>query len=269
MQQSVKVATIQMVSGTELMANLATAERLVLQAAKDGAQLVVLPEYFVLMGQEDTDKVKIAETYGAGVIQSCLANLAKEAKVWIFAGTIPLKGAHAEKIRNSFLVLNPSGEVVTRYDKIHLFGFTKGEESYDESRTIEPGADVVTLETPFGKIGLSICYDIRFPELFRQMGEVDILMVVAAFTKTTGKAHWETILKTRAIENQCFLIASGQGGKHQNGRETFGHSMVIDPWGDVLNIQAEGEGVVMATLEPARLQSVRENLPALKHQVLK
>ena len=268
LQTATKVATIQMVSGTDWQANLDQAEKLVLEAAAQGVKLAVLPEYFVLMGQQDGDKVKLAEPAGDGPIQRFLSNLAKKAGIWLFAGTIPLACDTPGKIRNTFLVFDDQGVQQARYDKIHLFGFKKGTEQYEEARTIEAGDKIVVIDTPFGRIGLSICYDIRFPELFRQMGTVDVLMVVAAFTKTTGQAHWETILKTRAIENQCFLIASGQGGHHQNGRDTFGHSMVIDPWGEVLGIKPEGAGVVTAVLDPQVLHTVRENLPALQHKVL-
>lgn len=268
MMQPCCVASVQMVAGTDVEANLATAERLVRQAAAQGAKLVVLPEYFVLMGQHDQDKVHIAELAGQGRMQAFCADLARECNVWLAAGTLPLQSSHPGKVRNSLLVFNDRGEQVSRYDKIHLFGFQKGEESYNESSSIEAGDAVTVLDTPLGRIGLAICYDIRFPELFRQMGNIDILIVPAAFTRTTGQKHWEVLLRARAIENQCFVIASGQGGLHQNGRETFGHSMVIDPWGDVLALWEEGEGMAIAMLNPARLEEVRSNLPALAHRVL-
>lgn len=268
MTQRCSVASIQMVAGTDVEGNLAAAARLVRQAAAQGAQLVVLPEYFVLMGQHDQDKVHIAEPAGQGRMQTFCAELARECKVWLAAGTLPLQSSHPDKVRNSLLVFNAQGEQVCRYDKIHLFGFQKGAESYNESSSIEAGDAVTVLDTPFGRIGLAICYDIRFPELFRQMGSIDILIVPAAFTRTTGQKHWEVLLRARAIENQCFVIASGQGGLHQNGRETFGHSMVIDPWGEVLALWEEGEGMALATLNPERLEEVRSNLPALAHRVL-
>ncbi len=269
MHDPVTVATVQMVSGTDVEANLATAARLVGEAAAAGARLVVLPEYFVLMGRTDADKVAVRERFGDGPMQAFCRDLAHQHGVWLVAGTIPIDCGSPDKVYNTTLVYDDHGEVRARYDKMHLFGFTRGEERYEESRTIDRGDEVITLDAPFGRLGLAICYDIRFPELFRAMGEVDMLIVPAAFTRTTGRAHWEILLRARAIENQCFLIASGQGGHHENGRDTFGHSMVIDPWGEVLGLREEGEGVVVARLDPQRLVDVRTNLPALQHRILR
>ncbi len=267
--KSIVVAAIQMVSTPVIEQNLATARGLIAQAAAAGAELLVLPEYFAIMGQRDTDKLAVHEQYGAGPLQEFLAQAAREFGVWLVGGTIPLCSDLPDRVMNSCLVFNPQGECVARYDKIHLFGFDNGVERFCESDTIAPGAQPVTFETPFGRIGLSICYDLRFPELFRIVGEVDIWLLPAAFTATTGRAHWEVLLRARAIENQCFVIASNQGGMHPTGRETFGHSMVVDPWGKVLSCLPTGEGVVLAELKSSQLQRVRSTLPALTHRIFK
>ena len=263
-----KVAAIQMASSPQVASNLTEAKRLIQMASKAGAKLVVLPEYFCIMGNKDFDKVTVRETPNDGPIQKFLAKTAKEYKVWIIAGSVPLVSNFPNKIRNSCLVYNDKGEQVARYDKIHLFGLDLGTEHYHEENTIESGDQVVTVETPFGKIGLSICYDLRFPELYRAMGQVDMIVVPAAFTETTGKAHWETLIRARAIENQCYVIASAQGGYHLSGRETHGNSMIVDPWGVVLDRLPRGSGVVIASMNPDYKTSLRNSLPALKHKVL-
>jgi nitrilase len=262
------VAAVQMVSTPVVEENLATAARLVAEAAAKGARLVLLPEYWPIMGMSDSDKVGKAEPLGGGVIQDAMANMAREHGIWLLGGTLPLASEDPEKVINTTLVYDPEGRHVGRYDKIHLFGFTKGSESYNESRTIVPGRGVGTVETTVGKVGMSVCYDLRFPELYRAMGPVNLIVVPAAFTYTTGRAHWEILLRARAIENQCYVLASAQGGLHPNGRRTFGHSMLIDPWGDIKALQKEGEGVVSGALDPSVLAGVRESLPALKHRKL-
>lgn len=264
-----KVAAIQMASSPQVASNLTEAKRLIQMASKAGAKLVVLPEYFCIMGNKDFDKVTVRETPNDGPIQKFLAKTAKEYKVWIIAGSVPLVSNFPNKIRNSCLVYNDKGEQVARYDKIHLFGLDLGTEHYHEENTIESGDQVVTVETPFGKIGLSICYDLRFPELYRAMGQVDMIVVPAAFTETTGKAHWETLIRARAIENQCYVIASAQGGYHLSGRETHGNSMIVDPWGVVLDRLARGSGVVYANINRQYIKSLRQSLPALNHKTIR
>ena len=260
------VAAVQMVSTPQVSDNLATVRRLVGEAAAAGADLVALPEYWPIMGMSDLDKVAHAEQPGNGPIQDCMAGLAREHGVWLIGGTLPLVSQEDGKVLNTTLVYDPQGRAVSRYDKIHLFGFNKGSESYDEARTIVPGETIGGFEAPFGRVGLSICYDLRFPELFRAMGECALIVVPAAFTHTTGRAHWEVLLRARAIENQCYVLAAAQGGLHENGRRTFGHSMLIDPWGEVKSVLPEGEGVVSGELDPAFLAGVRESLPALRHR---
>jgi predicted amidohydrolase len=262
------VAAVQMVSTPRVGENIDTARRLVAQAAATGAKLVVLPEYWPIMGMADTDKVARAEPAGSGPIQDFMAQAARAHGVWLIGGTLPLVAPEDGKVLNTTLVYDPQGKPAARYDKIHLFGFNKGSEAYDEARTIVPGKAVGTFETGFGRVGLSICYDLRFPELFRAMGECTLIVVPAAFTHTTGMAHWEVLLRARAIENQCYVLASAQGGSHENGRRTFGHSMLIDPWGVVKAVLPEGEGVVHGAIDPAYLASVRESLPALKHRTM-
>ena len=260
------VAAILMVSTPEVGANLATVRRLVAEAAGRGATLVALPEYWPIMGMHDADKVAHAERPGSGPIQDCMAALAREHGVWLVGGTLPLVSPEAGKVLNTTLVYDPQGQSVSRYDKIHLFGFNKGTESYDEARTIVPGETVGVFDAPFGRVGLSVCYDLRFPELYRAMGECALIIVPAAFTHTTGRAHWEVLLRARAIENQCYVLAAAQGGLHVNGRRTYGHSMLVDPWGEVKAVLPEGEGVVAGELDPAYLAGVRESLPALRHR---
>ena len=260
------VAAIQMVSTPEVGENLATMRRLVAEAAGRGATLVALPEYWPIMGMSDTDKVAHAEQPGSGPIQDCMAQLAREHGIWLVGGTLPMVSREAGKVLNTTLVYDPQGKSQSRYDKIHLFGFNKGTESYDEARTIVPGETVGVFDAPFGRVGLSVCYDLRFPELYRAMGECALIIVPAAFTHTTGRAHWEVLLRARAIENQCYVLAAAQGGMHVNGRRTYGHSMLDDPWGEVKAVLPEGEGVVSGELDPAYLAGVRESLPALRHR---
>jgi nitrilase len=262
------VAAIQMVSTPDVGDNIDTARRRVAEAAEAGAALVSLPEYWPIMGMSDADKVAHAEQDGRGPIQAFMAGAAREHGIWLVGGTLPLVSGAAGKVMNTTLVYNPDGELVERYDKIHLFGFNKGAEAYDEARTIVPGAQVGSFEAPFGRVGLSVCYDLRFPELYRAMGECALIVVPAAFTHTTGRAHWEVLLRARAIENQCYVLAAAQGGTHLNGRRTFGHSMLIDPWGEIKALLEEGEGVVSGALDLDFLASVRESLPALKHRKL-
>lgn len=265
----IKVAAVQMASSPNVSANLVEAKRLIEMAAKASAKLVVLPEYFCIMGLKDSDKVAIREKQNDGPIQQFLSKTAKAYKIWIVAGSVPLESRYANKVRNSCLVYNDKGEQVARYDKIHLFGLDMGTEHYHEENTIEPGNTVVTIDTPFGRIGLSICYDLRFPELYRAMGEVDMIVVPAAFTETTGKAHWETLIRARAVENLSYVIASAQGGYHLSGRETHGNSMIVDPWGVVLDRLPRGSGIVIANVNRNYIKNLRQSLPALKHKTIK
>jgi nitrilase len=267
-QDIVKVAAIQMASGPYVAANLNEAERLIEIAVNQGAKLVALPEYFAIMGLKETDKVAVREEEGKGKIQDFLKKMAKKHKIWLIGGSVPLVSNFANKVRNSCLVYNDKGEQVARYDKIHLFGLDLGNEHYHEEKTIESGNEIQVVDTPFGKIGLSICYDLRFPELYRAMGEVNIIVVPSAFTDTTGKAHWETLIRARAIENLSYVIAPAQGGYHLSGRETHGNSMIVDPWGVILDRLPRGSGVVIATMNTQYQQSLRNSLPALKHRTI-
>ena len=263
-----KIAAVQMISGPEVGPNLDTSGRRIAEAAAAGARLVALPEYFPLIGATDEARLAARETPGAGPIQEFLAAAAARHGVWLVGGSIPLAGSDPAKLLNSCLVFDDRGRQVARYDKIHLFDFTKGAERYDEAATIEPGKEVVVLDTPAGRVGLAICYDLRFPELFRAMGPLDLIVLPAAFTDTTGKAHWEILLRARAVENQCYLLASAQGGRHPGGRMTHGNSMIIDPWGKILARIDKGEGVIVAAVDAARIDDVRASLPALKHRKL-
>lgn len=267
-----KIAAIQMVSGTRIEDNLEAARQLLGQAAAQGAELAVLPEYFCIMGRKDTDKLQFQETPGQGRIQGFLSRSARELGLWIVGGTLPMATADPARARNCSLAYAPSGECVARYDKIHLFRFAQGQEDYDERRVLEPGSQPVsfTLASRDGhvyNIGMSVCYDLRFPELYRAL-KADVLLVPSAFTYTTGQAHWEVLLRARAIENLAYVLAAAQGGTHENGRRTWGHSMVVDPWGQILAERAEEAGVVMAEVQSTNLQGVRGRLPALTHCVL-
>ena len=267
-----KVASIQMVSTPNLEENLATASRLVKEASIDGAQVVVLPEYFCLMGLKDTDKVQLKEVFGSGPIQEQLSAMAKDNAVHLVAGTIPLEAKEIHKVLNTTLVFDVQGKSIGRYDKIHLFGFQTQTERYQESETIEagnvPGLINLSVDGTEWRLGLSICYDLRFPELYRALGHVDCHIIPAAFTYTTGKDHWEILLRARAIENQCYVLASAQGGKHLNQRRTWGDSMLIDPWGNILANLPEGEGLISGILSKDKLNEVRSKLPALQHRKL-
>ena len=264
----IRVAAIQMASGPSVPANLAEAERLIQVAAAAGAKLVALPENFAIMGLKETDKVEVREHPGKGPIQRFLAAQAKKHGIWLVGGSVPLECADPGKVYNSCLVYDDKGKQVARYDKIHLFGLDLGNEHYREEDSIQPGDTVMVLESPFGRIGLSICYDLRFPELYRAMGDVDIILVPAAFTATTGKAHFETLIRARAIENLAYVIAPAQGGYHLSGRETHGDTMIVDPWGNVLDRLPRGSGVVVAGVNRAYQASLRQSLPALKHRAL-
>jgi nitrilase len=237
-------------------------------AANQGAKLVALPEYFALMGFKETDKVAAREEEGKGPIQQFLKSMAKKHKIWLVGGSVPLVSNFPNKVRNSCLVYDDQGEQVARYDKIHLFGLNLGNEQYYEEKTIESGDVIKVVDTPFGKIGLSICYDLRFPELYRAMKDVNIIVVPSAFTDTTGKAHWETLVRARAIENLSYVMAPAQGGYHLSGRETHGNSMIVDPWGVVLDRLPRGSGVVIAAMNPKYQASLRASLPALKHRII-
>ena len=265
---TIRIAAIQMAAGPNVSGNLEEAERLLDMAASQGARLAALPEYFCIMGMKDADKVAAREQDNHGPIQEFLSRTAKRLGIWLVGGTVPLVSSRPDKVRNSCLVYDDEGKQVARYDKIHLFGLELGNECYAEEKTIEAGCGVVALESPFGRIGLSICYDLRFPELYRSMGKVDIIFAPAAFTSTTGKAHWETLIRARAIENLAYVVAPAQGGYHVNGRETHGDSMIVDPWGVVLDRLPRGSGVVIANINPDYQASLRNSLPALNHRTL-
>lgn len=266
------IAAIQMVSGQDAQANLDQALQLIAQAAAAGAELVGLPEYFCLIGEKDSDKLAIQEPIGRGPLQDALAQAARQHGIWLAGGTLPITAQAPDHVSNTTLVWNPQGEVVARYDKIHLFAFDNGHERYDESRVLEAGRTPTVFELPSRdghtwRVALSVCYDMRFPELYRQL-QPDLIMAPSAFTHTTGQAHWEVLLRARAIENLAYLMAPAQGGMHPSGRRTWGQTLAIDPWGQVLAQQAEGPGVVLATCDWARVQAVRTQLPALAHRVM-
>jgi nitrilase len=265
---AVRIAAVQMASGPNVKGNLNEARRLIEIAAEQGAKLIALPEYFAIMGLHDRDKVTVREEPGKGPIQEFLSVTAKKLKIWLVGGSVPLASSHQSKIRNSSLIYDDKGKLVARYDKIHLFGFKMGKERYAEDQTIEPGKEIVTVDSPVGRLGLSICYDLRFPEMYRAMKEVDIILVPSAFTETTGKAHWETLIRARAIENLAYVLAPAQGGYHLNGRETHGDSMIVDPWGVVLDRLPRGSGVVVGGVALAHLKRLRQSLPALAHRTL-
>jgi nitrilase len=269
-EEKPKVAAIQMASGPNVSANLLEVEKLVTEAAEAGAVLIVLPENFAFMGKEDTELLSIKETEGEGPLQEFLSQLAKRLGVWIVGGTIPLAVEDSEKVRSACLIFDSEGARVARYDKIHLFDvqLLETDETYSESKTIEPGNQVVVVDTPFGNLGIAVCYDLRFPELFRIMLDkgMELLAIPAAFTAFTGKAHWEPIVRTRAIENLSYVITAAQGGFHLSGRETYGHSMIVDPWGTILDILPRGNGFVMSELDPNHLSNTRRTFPSLSHR---
>ncbi len=268
-QSFYRIAAIQMASGPNVKANLEEATRLVELAASTGARIIALPEYFAIMGMKETDKVAVKERPGEGPIQQWLSETAAKHRIWLVGGSVPMESANPAKVRNSCLIYDKEGKQVARYDKIHLFNLALGTEQFSEERTIEPGDKVVVVDSPYGRIGVSICYDLRFPELYRAMGDVDIIVVPSAFTATTGKAHWETLVRARAVENLAYVLAPAQGGYHVNGRETHGDSMIVDPWGVVLDRLPRGSGVVVAGVNPTYQQTVRKSLPALSHRTLK
>ncbi len=267
-----QVAAIQMVSGPDVASNLATAARLLQQAADLGAELAVLPEYFCIMGHSDRDKLALAEAPGHGPIQDFLHEAAQQNGLSQAGGTQPLQSHDAHRAYNSTHVFNPRGEQVARYDKIHLFAFANGREAYDESAALLHGNTPTAFDLPSRdghtwRVALSICYDLRFPELYRALA-ADLLLVPSAFTYTTGQAHWEILLRARAIENLAYLAAPAQGGQHINGRRTWGQTLIASPWGEILAQHPTGEGVVLAECDWGVLQQHRKQLPALQHRVL-
>ena len=269
MSERTRVAAVQTIAGGDVAENLAQAEALVAEAAEQGAQLILLPEYFGILGARATDKLAAKERDGAGPQQDFLSRMARLHEAIVIGGSVPIASDDPGRVRSACLVYGPDGARIARYDKIHLFRFSQGSEDYDETRTIEPGDAPVAFDAPCGRVGLSICYDVRFPELYRALGECALLLVPAAFTATTGAAHWELLLRTRAVENQCYVLAAAQGGLHPNGRRTWGRSMLVDPWGAIVAMRDEGPGVVSGDVDPERLAEVRRQLPALTHRVLK
>ena len=270
-KHNAKLAAVQMVSSPNTEENLKIAAGWVKEAVRQGAQVLLLPEFFSTFTADSHVRLEARETFGSGRVQDFLQNLAQTHKIWLFAGSIPLKSPEESRIFNAMLVYNPAGECVARYDKIHLFSYQNGPEHYDEAHAIVPGKKCVTIDTPFGRVGLAICYDLRFPEFFRALTEpepVDLIVLPAAFTQTTGRAHWETLLRARAIENQCYVLAAAQGGTHPTKRQTFGHSLLIDPWGEVLDCKNTGEGLALGTLDHARIAEVRRILPALTQRTI-
>lgn len=265
-----RVAAIQMASGPNVGANLIEAEKLIGRAVAQGAQLVVLPENFAIMGSSDHDKVRVRELEGQGPIQEFLSHTASRHGIWLVGGTIPLQAEDPGKVRAACIVYDAGGTQVARYDKMHLFDVTLdgSGERYLESLTIDPGDHIVLCETPFGMLGLAICYDLRFPELFRRLLErgMEILALPSAFTAATGRAHWEALVRARAIENLCYVIAADQGGYHINGRETHGDTMIVDPWGTVMDRLSRGSGVVLGDIDRHRIASIRKSFPAIGHR---
>lgn len=269
----INVAAVQMVSTDAVDENLSIAQKLIAEAVSKKAKFLTLPENFPLMGKEDNDRLAITEAFASGPIQTFLSQQSKQHKIWLLGGTIPLKSSKPDKVLAASLLYNPQGECIAHYDKIHLFDVLVDEssdESYKESNTFEPGNEVIVAQTEIGNIGLSVCYDLRFPELYRRMHQnnVQIITAPSAFTATTGEAHWESLLKSRAIENLCYVIASNQGGTHVNERETWGHSMIVDPWGTVLAVVEKGNGVAIATIDLEKQTSLRNRFPALSHMKL-
>jgi predicted amidohydrolase len=258
-----------MASGADVAANLASAATLVADAARGGARLVLLPENFGFMGRTARDKLAVREPDGDGPQQAFLAQTARRHGIFLIGGSVPLASADPERVKQALLVYGPDGARIARYDKIHLFRFMQGDEQYDEAKTISAGTVPATFDAPCGRIGLSICYDVRFPELYRALGDVALIVVPAAFTVPTGSAHWDTLLRARAIENQCYVLAAAQGGTHPGGRQTWGHSMLIDAWGAIVASHVEGEGVAIGDIDPAQIDDVRARLPALVHRTLK
>ncbi len=268
------IAAIQMASGPQVKANLMEATRLIREAATKGADMVVLPENFALMAMDESENIDLAEEEGSGYIQDMMRQCAIDNKIWIVAGAIPLKSLKSEKACLASLMFNDKGEIVARYDKIHLFDVEvnceakSAKDVYKESDTFDAGDKIVVVDTPFGKIGMAICYDLRFPTLFRKMVDqgAEIFLIPSAFTKTTGKIHWEPLIKARAIENQCYVVAPAQGGYHVNGRHTYGHSMMVDYMGQVHGLRLKGTGIITMKLDLARQKKLRQSFPVLKHR---
>ena len=274
-----KVAAIQMVSAAQLAPNLVQARVLLEQAAAQGAELAVLPEHFYLLGHRDRDKLALIEPFGAGPMQDFLSSAARELGLWIVGGTLPLLPVDVrpgdDRASNSSLAFAPDGRCVARYDKLHLFRLDNGSEQFDESRTLVPGGEPVLFDLPsrdghVWRIGMSVCYDLRFPELYRHYAAqgADLLLVPSAFTWHTGQAHWELLLRARAVENLAFVVAPAQGGLHENGRQTWGHTLMVDPWGEILARHEQGAAALVGELDPARIQLRRQQLPALGHRRL-
>jgi nitrilase len=267
------IAALQMAAGPQVQANLMEAGRLIKEAAARGAGMVVLPETFAMMGADEADKVKIAETFGDGPIQTFISQQARKHGVWIVAGTIPIRSENPAKTYAASLMFNAKGDIVARYDKIHLFDvmLSENQEVYTESDTTVPGTQPVVVDTPFGRVGMSVCYDLRFPELYRRLSEqgAQILLIPSAFTELTGKAHWDVLIRARAIENLCYVVAPGQGGYHTSGRTTYGHSMIVDYWGRVRDVREKGAGVVLADIDLDALEQTRKTFPVLSHRCAK
>ena len=274
MENHFLVAAVQMVSTDDVEQNIQRAVTGIQRAAKQGAQLVVLPEYFCLLSPIEHAKQSIAEAIGHGPIQSALSEVARDASIWLVGGTLPIKSDDPSRVFNTQLVFDPTGAVAARYDKIHLFNYTNTHESYRESKAVKAGNEIKVVELEIGsksssvRVGLSTCYDLRFPEMYRAMGPVDLIVVPAAFTATTGQAHWEVLLRARAIENQAYVLAAAQGGEHPGARQTWGHSMLIDPWGEIIGEMELGEGVLVGQIDLAKIASVRTSLPALDNRVI-
>jgi nitrilase len=266
---TLRVAAVQMTSGGDVGENLAQAEPLIARAAAEGAKLVVLPEYFGIVGARASDKVAVREVDGDGPQQAFLARLARTHRIQLVGGSVPLATPDPKRVRSALLVYGPDGARIARYDKIHLFAFARGDESYDESRTIEAGTEPVAFDAACGTIAASICYDLRFPELYRRFRDLAMILAPSAFTATTGAAHWDLLLRARAVENQCYLLAAAQAGTHPNGRRTFGHSALVDPWGRLVAERDEDTpGIVVGDVDPRRIDEVRSQLPALAHRRL-
>lgn len=268
-RSSYRVAAVQMASGSHVAANLHEVARLIGDAVDMGAHLIILPENFALMAMQPSDNTNISEAPGAGMLQDFLAQQSSRYEVWLVGGTVPLIAEGTNKFRAASLVFDNTGQCVARYDKMHLFDVTAApNEHYCESEIIEAGQQPVVIDTPFGRLGMAICYDLRFPELFRCMlaKGVELIAVPAAFTATTGKAHWEILVRARAIENLCYVIAANQGGYHVNGRETHGNSMIVDPWGIVLTRLNRGAGVICADIYPEKQAYLRRNFPVHHHR---
>ncbi|MGA2776667.1 MAG: carbon-nitrogen hydrolase family protein [Steroidobacteraceae bacterium] len=267
-----RVAAIQMTSGHVVAENLAVAGKLLRDAKDAGAEVACLPENFAFIGLRDVDKQKIAEADGAGPAQSFLREIARELKLWILAGTINIRSDTESKVANASLLIDADGKRVARYDKIHLFDVTipGRDEQYRESNTVEPGSNIVVADTPVGRLGMSVCYDMRFPELYRELVSrgAEWLAMPAAFTVPTGRAHWETLLRARAIENLCYVVAPAQAGVHTSGRETYGDTLIVDYWGQVLSRLEKGSGVITADIDLAAQAETRTRFPALENRQL-